>query len=104
MVNFRLESIQKTVDRYNFDRGHHDALHSILGSGTGLEKFSVVVDVLGKYKPHGNGVADHTLAGSFGGKWNLSKQFVMFLNFQVPLNEQGLRSNRITTVGAEYIF
>ena len=62
------------------------------------------MDLLGKYKPNGNGVGDHALTGSFGGKWNPFKQFVMFLNFQVPLNEQGLRSNRITTVGAEYTF
>ena len=88
----------------DFDRGHQDALHYILGFETGIEKFSVVVDVLGKYKPNGNGVGDHTLTGSFGGKWNPCKQFVMFLNFQVPLNEQGLRSNLITTVGAEYTF
>jgi Putative MetA-pathway of phenol degradation len=88
----------------DFDRGHQDALHYILGFETGIEKFSVVVDLLGKYKPNGNGVGDHTLTGSFGGKWNPFKQFVMFLNFQVPLNEQGLRSNLITTVGAEYTF
>ena len=86
------------------DRGHQDALHSILGFETGIEKFSVLVDVLGKYKPNGNGVGDHALTGSFGDKWNLFKQFVMFLNFHVPLNEQGLRSNVITTVGAEYTF
>jgi hypothetical protein len=63
-----------------------------------------VVDVLGKDKPNGDGVGDHTLTDSFGDKWNPFKQFVMFLNFQVPLNEQGLRSNLITTVGAEYTF
>jgi hypothetical protein len=39
------------------DRGHQDALHYILGFETGIEKFSVVVDVLGKYKPNGNGLA-----------------------------------------------
>jgi hypothetical protein len=71
----------------DFDRGHQDALHSILGFETGIEKFSVLVDVLGKYKPNGNGVGDHTLTGSFGDKWNPFKQFAMFLNFQVPLNE-----------------
>jgi hypothetical protein len=71
----------------DFDRGHQDALHSIRGFETGIEKFSVVVDVLGKYKPNGNEVGDHTLTGSFGGKWNPFEQFVMFLNFQVPLND-----------------
>jgi hypothetical protein len=59
----------------------------MLGFETGLEKFSVVVDVFGKDKPHGNGVGDHTRTGSFGGKWNPFKQFVMFLNFPVPLND-----------------
>ena len=63
-----------------------------------------MVDVLGKYKPNGNGVGDQTLTGSFGDKWNPFKQLVMFLNFQVPLNEQGLRSNLIAAVGAEYAF
>jgi len=58
--------------------GHQEALHSMLGFDTGIEKFSVVVDVLGKYKPNGNGVGDHTLTGSFGGQWNPFKQFVMF--------------------------
>jgi hypothetical protein len=41
----------------DFDRGHQDALHYILGFETGIEKFSVVVDVLGKYKPNGNRLA-----------------------------------------------
>ena len=41
----------------DFDRGHQDALHSILGFETGIEKFSVVVDVLGKYKPMTTGLA-----------------------------------------------
>jgi hypothetical protein len=88
----------------DFDRGHQDAPHYILGFETGIKKFSVVVDLLGKYKPNGNGVGDHTLTSSFGARWNSFKPFVMFLNFQVPLNEQGLRTNVITTVGAECTF
>ena len=63
-----------------------------------------MADWLGRYKPNDNGIGDRTLTGSFGGKWNRFKQFVMSLNFQMPLNEQGLRSNLITTVGAEYTF
>ena len=88
----------------DFNRSKQDALNYVLGFEVGIEKFSALVDLLGRYKPNGNGIGDNTLTGSFGGKWNPFKQFVMFLNFQVPLNDQGLRSNVITTVGAEYTF
>jgi len=37
--------------------------------------------LLGRYKPNGNGIGDHTLTDSFGGKWNPFKQFILFLNF-----------------------
>jgi len=29
-----------------------------------------MADLLGRYKPNGNGIGDHTLTDSFGGKWN----------------------------------
>ena len=47
-----------------------------------------MADLLGRYKPNDNEIGDRTLTGSFGGKGNPFKQFILYLNFSVPLNEE----------------
>lgn len=89
---------------FNLARSKQSALEYAIGFEVGSEQFTVVGEFLGSHELKGDGIGDDILTGSLGAKWNPFKQFVMFLNFQIPLNDSGLRSNLITTFGAEYSF
>ena len=88
---------------FNVDQGSRNAMEYAAGFEVGSEQFTVGFDLLGTYRPRdANGT--HIVNGSLGGKWNPFRQFVLFLNAQIPFNDAGLRSNLITTFGAEYSF
>lgn len=88
---------------FNVDRGARNSLEYAVGFEVGSEQFTVGFDVLGTYRPFdANGT--HLVNGALGAKWNPFRQFVLFLNAQIPFNDSGLRSNLITTFGAEYSF
>ena len=88
---------------FNLDRGLRDSLEYAAGFDVGSEQFTVAFDVLGTYRPRDDN-GRHVINGSLGAKWNPFRQFVLFLNAQVPLNDAGLRANLVTTFGAEYTF
>ncbi len=70
-----------------------------------LPSLTVALDVIGRWKPDGNGIGDHTVDAALGLKWNAWRSLILSGGVQVPLNRnEGLRADVIWTVGAEYTF
>ena len=70
-----------------------------------LSELSFDADVIGRQKPDGNGIGDHTVDLSLGVKWNPLNSWIFRANVQIPLNKNsGLRADFIPTVGIEYLF
>jgi hypothetical protein len=68
-------------------------------------KVTTAVDVLGLWKPEGNGIGDHIVDLALGIKWNPMRSFIVGGNVSLPLNkDEGLRADAIWTIGAEYTF
>ena len=78
----------------------------IAGLDAGVHpSLTLAFDVLGRWKPHGDGIADHTVDLALGARWNLFRTFLLNGIVQLPLNKnEGLRADVIWTVGAEYTF
>jgi hypothetical protein len=70
-----------------------------------LASLTLALELLGRWKPDGNGVGDHTVDAALGLKWNPWRSLVVGGGVQVPINrDEGLRADVIWTVGAEYTF
>jgi Putative MetA-pathway of phenol degradation len=68
-------------------------------------RFSMSADVLGRWKPDGDGTADHVADVAVGGRWNVFRALNLNAYVQVPLNrEVGLRPTVIWSIGADYTF
>jgi hypothetical protein len=66
---------------------------------------SLASDVLGRWRPQGNGIGDHIVDIALGAKWNPLGTFLVNAGVQLPLNRtQGLRANVIWMLGLEYTF
>jgi hypothetical protein len=89
---------------FTVDQGNRNSLEYVVGFDVGSEQFTVAVDILGSHRFGRENIGQDLLTGSLGVKWNPFKQFILALNAQVPLNDNGLRSDIITTFGVEYSF
>jgi hypothetical protein len=68
-------------------------------------RLSVAVDVIGRWKPDGDGTADHIVDGAVAARWNVFGAFLLNAAVQVPINRNtGLRPDLIWTVGVDYTF
>ncbi len=86
------------------DRGNRNSFEYVAGFEVGSEQFTASLDLLGSHRFRSENIGRDLLTGSLGVKWNPFRQFVLALNAQIPLNDSGLRSNLITTLGVEYSF
>jgi len=70
-----------------------------------LPNLSLATDLLGRWRPQGNGIGDSILDIALGAKWNPVGTFLVNAGVQLPLNRnEGLRANIIWMVGLEYTF
>jgi hypothetical protein len=70
-----------------------------------LPSLTLALDVIGRWKPDGNGIGDNTVDAAFGLKWNPWRSLIVSGGVQVPLNpDEGLRADVIWTLAAEYTF
>lgn len=88
----------------NVDDSQQNALEYVLGFDVGVERFAVAGEMIGTHQVDGDGIGDDLLNASVGFKWNPVQLFIVSANVQFPLNDDGLRSNIITTFGVEYSF
>ncbi len=83
-----------------------DEIDYTVGFDYGREIFgdlaTVAFDVIGSHETQKrDGVGDDIIDLSVGVKWNFYKQALTYANVIVPLNDQGLRPDVITSVGFE---
>ena len=86
------------------DRSNRNSFEYVAGFEVGSEQFTASLDLLGSHRFRSEDIGRDLLTGSLGVKWNPFRQFVLAVNAQIPLNDSGLRSNLITTLGVEYSF
>jgi hypothetical protein len=88
---------------YTFDVSSFDRLSSfdyVAGFDAGTRRVSLAWEVLGTQYHDGLDRIDT----SVGIRWNFWKTFVLSANFILPLNNDGLRSDLVTTLGIEATF
>jgi hypothetical protein len=70
-----------------------------------LPSVTLATDVLGRWRPRGNGIGDHIVDIALGAKWNPLDTFLFNAGVQLPLNRnEGLRANVIWMLALEYTF
>ncbi|MBM4064996.1 MAG: hypothetical protein FJ266_05060 [Planctomycetes bacterium] len=74
------------------------------GFGKGNNHFSVSSDFIGRHKVENADVGNNIIDFSTGFKWSPRSGTLVFVNVQVPLNEDGLRADWIPTAGYELNF
>ncbi len=74
------------------------------GFGKGNNHFAVALDIIGSHKIEKTEIGNNIVDFSTGFKWSPRSGMLLFLNVQVPLNEDGLRADWIPTVGYELNF
>jgi len=70
-----------------------------------LPELSLATDLLGRWRPNGDGIGDRIVDIALGAKWNPLGTFLLNTGVQLPLNrKEGLRPNIIWMLGLEYTF
>jgi len=85
---------------FDFDDSSRNSFEYAVGTELGGSRFTFDVDFLGSLRDDGQ----YRAGAAVGAKWNVWKRLILSANVLLPLNDQGLRSDLITTVGAEYSF
>lgn len=86
---------------FNVDDSRRNSVEYAVGVEGGAKRVTVALDFLGSRRDNDG---QHRVAASAGAKWNVWKRLILSANFIMPLNDEGLRSDLITTLGAEYSF
>lgn len=89
---------------FNVDQSQQNSVEYVVGFDLGIPRLTFAAEFLGSHELDGDGLGDDILSASFGAKWNPVGRLLMTANVQIPLNDEGLRSDLITTVGVEYSF
>ena len=74
------------------------------GFGKGNNHFSIASDIIGRHKVENAAVGNNMIDFSTGFKWSPRSGMLVFVNVQIPLNEDGLRADWIPTAGYELNF
>ena len=80
------------ADVNNFDRS---SLEYATGFDVGIKKVGMAADLLGRHFHNG----DNRIDFAVGARWNVWKKLVLSGNVILPLNDAGVRSDVITTLG-----
>ena len=68
-------------------------------------RVTLALDVVGRWAPRADQVADHIADIAVGGRFNVWRSLLLNANLQFPLNrDTGLRPDLIWTLGMEYRF
>jgi len=88
---------------YQFDVSHFERLSAFnyaLGFDVGTRRIAIAWDIFGARYHDGFDRVDT----SIGLRWNFWKTFIVSGNFILPLNDEGLRSDLVTTLAIEATF
>jgi Putative MetA-pathway of phenol degradation len=86
--------------QYDINYADRSALEYVVGLDAGTRRISVAAELLGAHDQHGQDFVD----ASVGLKWNAYKRLVFTGNVILPVNDTGLRSDLITTLGVGVSF
>jgi len=89
---------------WNLNESDESTVEYVLGFDVGNTRWVIAGEFFGSHELDRNGIGEDILATSVGAKWNPFDQFVLTANAMFPLNDEGLRSDLVTTVGVEYNF
>lgn len=89
---------------FNLDNSSRNTVEYVIGFDAGSRKFVFAWELIGSHETNGDGIGTDILTTSVGVKWNPFKQFLLFANALVALNDEGLRADVIPSFGAEYSF
>jgi Putative MetA-pathway of phenol degradation len=89
---------------FNLDDSDEDSLEYAAGFDFGAESYTLALSILGSREMSGDGIADTIVNGAFGVKWNPFGNYILTANLLVPLNDDGLRSDVISTLAFERNF
>lgn len=89
---------------FNLDDSDQNSVEYAAGFDVGAEKFTLAVSVLGSREYRGDGFADTIVNGALGVKWNPFGSYILTANVLTPLNDDGLRSDVISTIAFERNF
>lgn len=89
---------------FNFDDSKKNSLEYAAGFDYGSQLLTFAVSVLGSREMNGDGIADTIINGATGVKFNPFGNYIVTVNALFPLNDDGLRSDLIATVGIEKNF
>jgi hypothetical protein len=89
---------------FNLDDSDQNSIEYAAGFDVGTEKLTFAVSVLGSREIGGDDIADTIVSGAAGVKWNPFGNYIVTGNVLVPLNDDGLRSDFITTLAFERNF
>lgn len=89
---------------FNLDDSDQNSLEYAAGFDVGTQKITFAMSVLGSREISGDGIADTIVNGAAGIKWNPFGNYILTANVLVPLNDDGLRSDIISTLAFERNF
>ena len=89
---------------FNLDDSDQNSLEYAAGFDFGAESYTLALSILGSREMSGDGIADTIVNGAFGVKWNPFGSYILTANVLVPLNDDGLRSDVISTLAFERNF
>ena len=83
---------------FDVDDTRRNSFEYVAGAEFGNSRVTLDVDFLGSRRDDGQ----HRVSAAVGGRWNVWKRLILSADLLFPLNGEGLRSDLVTTVGAEY--
>ncbi|MGH8168844.1 MAG: transporter [Woeseiaceae bacterium] len=89
---------------FNLDDSDQNSVEYAAGFDFGAESYTLALSILGSREMSGDGIADTIVNGAFGVKWNPFGSYILTANVLVPLNDDGLRSDVISTLAFERNF
>lgn len=90
--------------KFNLDTSDKNTVEYAVGFDYATRKVTVAADIIGSKKVDNSGIGDRIVNGALGLKWSPAKNVVLGGNVMTSLNDDGLRSDLITTISAEYTF
>ncbi len=96
---------------YEFNAGQagQDEVDYLIGFDYGRkfrdDLITAAIDIIGSIETnHKDNIGDDVMDLAIGGKWSFKGKNLLYLNFQFPLNDDGLRADVIYTAGLETSF
>lgn len=88
---------------WDSDDSDESAVRGIVGLTAGNSVLTASLEFAGRFKSGSDAVGQDKSDAAFGLKWHPGKNFILSGNVIVPINDDGLRSDLITSVGLELL-